>query len=291
MSLLIVLAALVFLMLVAYRGYSVILFAPVAALGAVLLTDPSLVPPMFSSVFMEKMVGFVKNYFPVFMLGAVFGKVIELSGFSKSIVSAVIGAARPRARGAVDRRGLRDPDLWRRVAVRRGVRGLSVRRRDVPPERHSQAAHPLHDRARRIQLHDGCAAGHAADPEHHPDDVLQDHDLGGALARPDRRVFVLVVGLAYIENRRRAAQARGEGYGTELRNEPEPFEAEKLPNPWIALSPLVVVGVANFVLTQLIPRAYGRDARDHARRQADRHPDRRAWRRSGRSKARCCSAS
>jgi hypothetical protein len=47
--------ALVFLMLVAYRGYSVILFAPVAALGAVLLTDLALVAPMFSSVFMEKM--------------------------------------------------------------------------------------------------------------------------------------------------------------------------------------------------------------------------------------------
>ena len=39
MSFLIVLAALAFLMLAAYRGYSVILFAPVAALGAV-LTDP-----------------------------------------------------------------------------------------------------------------------------------------------------------------------------------------------------------------------------------------------------------
>ena len=91
MDLLIVLGALIFLMFVAYRGYSVILFAPIAALGAVLLTDPSLVPPLFSSVFMEKMVGFVKNYFPVFMLGAVFGKVIELSGFSKSIVAAVIG--------------------------------------------------------------------------------------------------------------------------------------------------------------------------------------------------------
>lgn len=35
--------------------------------------------------------GFVKNYFPVFMPGAVFGEVIEFSGFSKSIVSAVIG--------------------------------------------------------------------------------------------------------------------------------------------------------------------------------------------------------
>ena len=29
-------------------------------------------------------------------------------------------------------------------------------------------------------------------------------------------VFILVVGLAYIESRRRAAQARGEGYGTDL---------------------------------------------------------------------------
>jgi H+/gluconate symporter-like permease len=70
-------------------------------------------------------------------------------------------------------------------------------------------------------------------------------------------IFVLGVGLGYIENRRRAAQKRGEGYGKDLVNEPEPFEEKELPNPWIALSPLVVVGVANFVLTQLVPRAYG----------------------------------
>ena len=90
MDFLIVLAALAFLMFVAYRGYSVILFAPIAALGAVLLIDPALVAPMFTGLFMEKMVVFVKNYFPVFLLGAIFGKVIELSGFSKSIVAAVI---------------------------------------------------------------------------------------------------------------------------------------------------------------------------------------------------------
>ena len=57
MSFLIVLAALVFLMYVAYRGHSVILFAPIAALGAVMLTDPSLVAPMFTGLFMDKMVG------------------------------------------------------------------------------------------------------------------------------------------------------------------------------------------------------------------------------------------
>src|SRR5262249_7594340 len=40
-------------------------------------------------------------------------------------------------------------------------------------------------------------------------------------------------------------------------NEPEPFEAEKLPNPWIAILPLIVVGVMNYVLTREILLAYG----------------------------------
>lgn len=89
MDVLIALLALGLLMLAAYRGYSVILFAPLVALGAVLLTQPAAVAPVFSDIFMDKLVGFVKLYFPVFLLGAVFGKLIEFSGFSRSIVSAV----------------------------------------------------------------------------------------------------------------------------------------------------------------------------------------------------------
>jgi H+/gluconate symporter-like permease len=70
-------------------------------------------------------------------------------------------------------------------------------------------------------------------------------------------IFILGVGLYYIESCRRAAQARSEGYGTDLRNEPEPYEEEKLPSPWIAILPLVVVGVMNFILTKLVVRFYG----------------------------------
>jgi H+/gluconate symporter-like permease len=96
MSFLIVVGALFFLMFMAYRGFSVILFAPIAAMLAVLLTDPATVPAIFTGLFMEKMVVFVKLYFPVFLLGAVFGKVIELSGFSTSIVDAVIRLVGPQ---------------------------------------------------------------------------------------------------------------------------------------------------------------------------------------------------
>jgi hypothetical protein len=115
MSVIIALAALALLMLAAYRGYSVILFAPIAALGAVLLTDPGAVGPAFTGLFMEKMVGFVKLYFPVFLLGAVFGKLIELSGFSRSIVAAAIRILAP-PRDPGDRAGVRPADL-RRVSL------------------------------------------------------------------------------------------------------------------------------------------------------------------------------
>jgi H+/gluconate symporter-like permease len=70
-------------------------------------------------------------------------------------------------------------------------------------------------------------------------------------------VFILIVGLSYLEWRRRKAAAAGEGYGTNLVNEPEPFSDEKLPNPWLAIAPLVIVGVANKVFTGLIQSYYG----------------------------------
>ncbi|OXS78351.1 GntP family permease [Domibacillus enclensis] len=90
MDLVIILLSLGLLMFTAYRGFSVILFAPICALLAVLLTEPSYVLPFFSNIFMEKMVGFIKLYFPVFLLGAIFGKVVEMSGIAESIAKTIV---------------------------------------------------------------------------------------------------------------------------------------------------------------------------------------------------------
>jgi len=70
-------------------------------------------------------------------------------------------------------------------------------------------------------------------------------------------LFIVVVGLTFLEWRRRSVMATGEGYGTSLVNEPERVESTHLPNPLLAVAPLVLVGVANFVLTKLIPVWYG----------------------------------
>ncbi len=230
MGLLIVLGALIFLMFVAYRGYSVILFAPIAALGAVLLTDPSLVPPLFSSVFMEKMVGFVKNYFPVFMLGAVFGKVIELSGFSKSIVAAVIGVlGRERAvlsivvvcailtYGGVS--------LFVVVFAVYPFAAEMFRQGDIP-----KRLIPCTIALGAFSFTMDALPGTPQIQNIIPTTFFNTTTWAAPVLGLIGSVFVFGVGLAYIENRRRAARKRGEGYGTELLNEPEPFEEQELPN-------------------------------------------------------------
>jgi H+/gluconate symporter-like permease len=76
-------------------------------------------------------------------------------------------------------------------------------------------------------------------------------------------LFIIAVGLAYLEWRRRAAMASGEGYGASVNslvNEPQVPDKEALPHPAIALLPLVLVGAANFVFTRMIPVWYGGDA-------------------------------
>ena len=63
--------------------------------------------------------------------------------------------------------------------------------------------------------------------------------------------------MLYLEFRRRQAHRAGEDYGTGHINEPEPVADEHLPNPWVAMAPLVVVGVGNIVFLKLIPALYG----------------------------------
>lgn len=255
MSFLIVLAALAFLMLAAYRGYSVILFAPVAALGAVLLTDPSAVPAVFSGIFMEKMVGFIKLYFPVFLLGAVFGKLIELSGFSQSIVVAAIryiGSARANAVivavcGALTYGGV---SLFVVVFAVYPFAAELYRQSNIP-KRLMPGAIALGAFSFTMDTLPGTPQIQNIIPTTFFSTTGWAAPWLGTIGA----VLTVVMGLAFLEWRRRAVMATGEGYGAEA--EKATTGGGDLPHPLLSVAPLVLVGVANFALTRLIPHWYG----------------------------------
>jgi H+/gluconate symporter-like permease len=68
-----ILVALFFLIWLAYRGGSVILLAPAAALVAAAVAREPLLAT-WTQTFMGSAAQFVAQFFPIFLLGAVFGK-------------------------------------------------------------------------------------------------------------------------------------------------------------------------------------------------------------------------
>ncbi|VTN09581.1 H+/gluconate symporter and related permeases [Raoultella terrigena] len=257
MSVLIALAALALLMLAAYRGYSVILFAPIAALGAVLLTDPSAVGPTFTGLFMEKMVGFVKLYFPVFLLGAVFGKLIELSGFSRSIVAAAIRL--------LGRRHAIPVIVLVCALLTYGGVSLFVVAFAVYPfaaELFRQSGIPKRLIPATVALGAFSFTMDALPGTPQIQNIIPTSFFGtNAWAAPwlglIGSLFIITFGLLWLDRQRRRAQARGEGYGTDLQNEPETPDNINLPHPLIAIAPLLLVGVLNLLFTRWIPQWYG----------------------------------
>lgn len=255
MSLLIVLAALGFLMWVAYRGNSVIVFAPVAALLALVASSPADVAPAFSGLFLERLADFLKSYFAVFLLGALFGKLIELSGFAQSIVQAVLkllgaGRAIPAVVLVCALLTYGGVSLFVVVFAVYPFAFELFRRTDIP---------------RRLLPGTIALGAFTFTMDSLPgtpqiQNVIPTTFFGTTTwAAPVLGVigaaFILVSGLAYLSWRRRLAAA--EGFGESPSDVVAAPEGAPTVHWAVALLPLVVVGVSNFLLTGLIKRAYG----------------------------------
>jgi H+/gluconate symporter-like permease len=88
MGLLGILLALALLVVLAFRGWSVLLLAPLAALLAAAFAGEPLLAH-WTQTFMGTAARFVAQFFPLFLLGAVFGKLMEDSGAVAAIARAL----------------------------------------------------------------------------------------------------------------------------------------------------------------------------------------------------------
>ncbi len=89
-DILVILFALAGLIFLAYRGLSLLLLAPAMALLAVAFAEGGPVLASYTQVFMQAMGGFVVQYFPLFLLGAVFGKLTAASGSARVLADGII---------------------------------------------------------------------------------------------------------------------------------------------------------------------------------------------------------
>ena len=90
LSVLAIVISLVLLIYLGYKGWSIVLLAPILALLAAVLTaivtgGQFHILATYTEVFMTNMAGYVKSYFPFFLLGAIFGTVMDQSGSAMAI--------------------------------------------------------------------------------------------------------------------------------------------------------------------------------------------------------------
>lgn len=91
-----IIIGLALLVVLSYIGWSIIWVAPLSA-GAVALLSGLDFFEIYTDTYMAGLVNFVKSWFPLFLLGAIFGKLMEATGAAKSIaikVSKLIGTKR-----------------------------------------------------------------------------------------------------------------------------------------------------------------------------------------------------
>lgn len=86
-----VLLALGLLIYLAYRGVSVLLLGPAMALVAALFAAGTPLLATYTQVFMSSAGGFIVQFFPLFLLGAIFGKLMDDSGAAEAIAHGIVG--------------------------------------------------------------------------------------------------------------------------------------------------------------------------------------------------------
>jgi len=248
--------SLALLIALALRGWNVIFVAPICAAVAILFNLGDL--PFLGSytqIYMPAFGSYFSTYFPIFLLGAVFGKLMDESGAARAIAHAIVGwIGQERAILAI----VLACALLTYGGVSLFVVAFSVYpiaaslfREAQIPKRLIPAAIGLGSFTFTMVALPGTPAIQNAIPSPFFKTTIYAAPGLGVIAS----IFMLVFGMLWLTRRTHSARKAGEGYGEHDETDVmETTDFSRLPNFWLAMLPILLVIGLNFVLSKyLIP--------------------------------------
>lgn len=243
-----ILLSLVLLMYLAYRGINVLVLAPLLSLLAALMGGDPRMLAIYTQVFMVSLGGFVAKYFPLFLLGAIFGRLMSDSGSATSIARAIVARLGPSqsllaivlACGILTYGGV---SVFVVVFAAYPV-AVELFRAANTPKRLIPGAIILGGATFTLSGMPGTPSIQNAIPmPFFGTDAFAAPGLGSVAG-----VVMLVVGMWWLNGRARRALAAGEGYG----DHPHDLDLSQSPHQpplMIALVPLAIVLLVNLAMT------------------------------------------
>jgi len=250
--------SLLLLMYLAYRDVSVLVLAPLCALLAVVFDGNSPVLATYTQIFMGSVGQFVRDYFPLFLLGAIFGKLMEDSGSAAKIAKVVVRAVgvNQTVLAIVLSCGILTYGGVSLFVVVFAVFPLSrslFQQADIP-RRLIPAAIALGSFTFTMTTMPGTVQIQ--------NQIPMPFFRTNSFAAPGLGCIgsLIMFGFGMIWLNAQAARARrnGEGFGTILPSDAEAPEAatngnvQKLPAVWSAIAPIICVVLLNFVFSQIV---------------------------------------
>ncbi len=245
-----ILLSLFLLMFFAYRGYSVIVFAPVFAILAA--ASQGLSPmPAYTELFMAKAAVYFKSFFPIFLLGAVFGKIMEETGLAKAIAYRILQAVGKErsilsiviAGGVLTYGGI---SLFVVVFAIYPFAASMFKEADIP-KRLIPGCIVLGACTYTMDALPGTPQIQNIIPTSFFGTTVYAAPILGIIGG----VFIFVGGMYYLEWRNKTAKARGEGYGENHINEPAEIDINNMPDWRLAMVPLLAVLVMNYIMNNI----------------------------------------
>lgn len=246
------LVAIGFLVYMAFKGHSIIVVAPIAAMVALLFSYglKGHFMASYTITYMEGFANYAKNYFPIYLLGAIFAKLMDISGNalsiaqfcteklgkSRAVLSVVITCAILTYGGV---------SLFVVAFVMLPVAIALFREADVPK-----------------RLIPGCIALGAftftmtalpGSPQVQNTIPMQYFGTD-SFAAPGMgliaSVIMFALGMAWLTYRTNKAKAAGEGYGVHEDQQEE--VSGNIPGIVMAVIPILIILVVNLVLSKIV---------------------------------------
>lgn len=241
------------LMYLAYKGFSVIILAPVLAMFAVLWSGAANeMLGFYSQIFMTGLGGYIIKYFPLFLLGALFGKLMDASGSARSIAQFLVNKLGHH-------QAMLSIVLSCAILTYGGVSLFVVGFAVFPiasalfkqlgiPKRLIPAAIMLGALTFTMTALPGTPAIQNAIPMPFFDTDTYAAPILGIIAS----IIMFSGGMWWLNKRVRDAHTKQEGYGHHPYEVEMPFDDRQLPSISIAFVPIIFVILCNFILSKFL---------------------------------------
>lgn len=251
-----IIVGLALLMYLAYKGHSIIWVAPLAAM-VVAVTGGLNLLPAYTETYMTGLVGFAKTWLPAFMLGAIFGQLMDYTGAAESIATVLIGKIGTRfavlavvlACAVLTYGGI---SLFVVVFAIYPLAIALFREADIP-RRLIPGSIALGSFTFTMTALPGTPQTQNLIPMQYFGTTPTAAPILGLVST----AFILGLGMLYLSRREKALRAAGEHFDEPDNLDQEHDDDRKLPNPLLSAIPLISVVVVLNIILPMIDRSAG----------------------------------